>query len=923
MAREGGDKVSIIGTADINIKGPLGQDTGVNSVSVVQASDSYPNADYAPQYEPSASGGSIPGVDPAGQLLVRGPTLTDEGGYTTNFSGSQIYLDIGTCTFTNGSDEVTWTHGTQDIAVGEYIKLSTDADSAYKQIAGFTDSIIYLSDTYAGTGGTGTGYSVVEKPVVGAGATFTNLNGQVIISAGTTATSIIELERDLDVFPVVIEKELSISQRIANQDIYVGLYDEAHVPARHYAWFHFSGTDASKVITETAHSRTGTPTAYDIETNTVTLPTGVASSQLMRLRIEVEQSEHRFILNDVVVARHRRVLMKPTSFLTNTVRIVNGTTPATDTSVTMNYSRAYNYNKLSVGLTDKDSVLFSNDTPREDVSAIPVRVAPAKTWRTTFSKALSNTVDPQFFTLKQTGTNQTVNQTGGNLVLVSGTTSNAETVIRSNRSWSDSWAMRYCVVASQRIAAQSLFVEMVDVIGDLLACTINSATSVTVTIPGNPFTSENVGQSMYIGVINGAAGVPGRYAIASVSGNTVTFTVAGWPASGSCTVSLFGWNYHHVVYDSTTATNAKYDAQRMGWAGGDTTATIQTTVSPGHVAQVLMDDHVATYSDALRASATGYQWSQRASKIESLPNVESNLYLQIRNVNGTSPATTGTWTISMVSVDEFAPAPVTIKTAHSTGGSNALPVQVMGGSISATATGVAGAGAHDATISGNPVRTAGRAMTSNYSTVATGETADYLTTTVGVQVTRDFSIPELEFGAIDSITNTATAVQIRPATASNLNYVTGLTIQSATLGGATVFQLRSTPVASTTATISSNTLVMAATYGWKVGDLVYVTASTVTGLSAGSYYYILTVSGANLTFSATRGGGTLAISGTSVVATLAKVLYRTTLQTTALPLTVVQFQNPLSGGINLAIEAVTLTGVTGIIDLNVQGYVAP
>jgi hypothetical protein len=251
--------------------------------------------------------------------------------------------------------------------------------------------------------------------------------------------------------------------------------------------------------------------------------------------------------------------------------------------------------------------------------------------------------------------------------------------------------------------------------------------------------------------------------------------------------------------------------------------------------------------------------------------------------------------------------------------------QPVSGTVTATVSNgsVVGPAAHDAAISGAPVRIGGRAVTTNYAAVATGDVADLVSTLVGAQIVKPFSIPELEFGAIDSITNTTTAVQIRAATASNQNHVTGLQIQTATLSGTPVFLLRSTPVASTTATIASNTLVMAATYGWKVGDLVLVTASTVTGLTAGNYVYILTVSGANLTFSATRGGSTLAISGASVSATLSKVLFRTTLQTTALPLTPIRFECPVSGGINLAIEAVTLTAVTGQVDINAQGFVAP
>jgi hypothetical protein len=237
---------------------------------------------------------------------------------------------------------------------------------------------------------------------------------------------------------------------------------------------------------------------------------------------------------------------------------------------------------------------------------------------------------------------------------------------------------------------------------------------------------------------------------------------------------------------------------------------------------------------------------------------------------------------------------------------------------------VGGTAAHSAAATGNPVRVGAKAQTANDGTIANADIADLQVTLTGAVVNRPFSIPENEWVGIDSITNSTTATQLKAGTASNKTYVSGLTIGSDTLGAAGEIQLRSTPIASTSATISANTLVMAGTYNWKVGDLVYVTASTVTGLSAGSYYYLLTVSAANLTFSATRGGGTLAISGTTVSATLAKVLWRHKLQTTSLPLTAVKFPNPVDGGTGLAVEMCTPTALTsGRVDFDVYGFVAP
>ena len=53
------------------------------------------------------------------------------------------------------------------------------------------------------------------------------------------------------------------------------------------------------------------------------------------------------------------------------------------------------------------------------------------------------------------------------------------------------------------------------------------------------------------------------------------------------------------------------------------------------------------------------------------------------------------------------------------------------------------------------------------------------------------------------------------------------------------------------------------------------------------------------------------------------VLWRTQLQTTALPLTTVEFQNAIAASRGTLLEVVTLTGVTGGVFVNAQGYVAP
>ena len=291
--------------------------------------------------------------------------------------------------------------------------------------------------------------------------------------------------------------------------------------------------------------------------------------------------------------------------------------------------------------------------------------------------------------LRQTGSGMAVSQSAGNLVITTGTTTNSETVIRSRGVFTGSLFARAKSILSQRIANNTFRLELADLVGDNLSYTINSATSVTVTFQTgtNPFTAANVGQFMRLSCITGAAGIPGRYAIASVSGDTVTYTVAAWPASGSGTLTLYGWNYIKTEYTGTTATNAAFDCQRRGRNSGDTTATINTTASPGHVEQLAFDVNTVGYSDALVASNTGYQWTARASRIENIPDSEIELYLFIVVQNGsTAPASTTTWTLGFIQVEDQGRNKVRIASCDPSG-SHALPVQVMGGSSTAVLSG--------------------------------------------------------------------------------------------------------------------------------------------------------------------------------------------------------------------------------------------
>lgn len=133
-------------------------------------------------------------------------------------------------------------------------------------------------------------------------------------------------------------------------------------------------------------------------------------------------------------------------------------------------------------------------------------------------------------------------------------------------------------------------------------------------------------------------------------------------------------------------------------------------------------------------------------------------------------------------------------------------VKLMDGTLDGTTKGVIGVnglktdtaaqgqGAHAAAIVGQPVRIGARALTANYAAVATGQSADTVSTLVGALIQKPYSIPEADWGyaaAASGIVNTTTAVTIAAAAGAGLrNYLTGFGISTDTLGAATEFVIR-------------------------------------------------------------------------------------------------------------------------------------
>jgi hypothetical protein len=324
--------------------------------------------------------------------------------------------------------------------------------------------------------------------------------------------------------------------------------------------------------------------------------------------------------------------------------------------------------------------LAAVDMPLQDNPALPVRVSPQKYTDISFSQVGAGLISPEMTQIRA-GAGMTVSQSAGNLVVLSGVTVNAEFVARSVNSFNGALAFKSVTTLSQRIVNNNFFLELVDVIGDGLAYTIINTTTVDVTKAVHGFTAQNVGQRMDLCALS-SVGVPMEGVIASIpDANTIRFTVAGWPASGSGTLSLTGWNKIELNYTGTGATSVNFNTRRRGWQNTAVAAPTLTTAS-AVMACVGVEGGIVSLSDKLVTSAGVL--ANRASWDTNIPLPDENLFIQIRARNGTvAPATTTTWTLGMLRVEDFIAQQVSLVSTRQQSAQNALPIT---GSVALTGT---------------------------------------------------------------------------------------------------------------------------------------------------------------------------------------------------------------------------------------------
>ena len=229
--------------------------------------------------------------------------------------------------------------------------------------------------------------------------------------------------------------------------------------------------------------------------------------------------------------------------------------------------------------------------------------------------------------------------------------------------------------------------------------------------------------------------------------------------------------YAQWKFDGTTATYGKYGCANAGTTYLSADNTILTTASYATWELECCVDEAYFANRYVDSTNSRYnQWVRQ----RLIPDPLQSYHIRIRAKNlGTAPASTTT-----LSIDAILMQDITELTAEITGGrgntapSQAIPVYQTGSATVSTIT--TGYAAHDAAISGAPVRIGARALTADYTAVSTGDVADLKTTLTGALITKEYAIPELEqsFACTAPIAVTTDVAVFAAGAAGIKNYIT-------------------------------------------------------------------------------------------------------------------------------------------------------
>jgi hypothetical protein len=292
-------------------------------------------------------------TDSDGAMRARASVLTTRNNFRDDFSGAALNTALtGTLTFTAGSVTVTGTGTTFTTQVTRdmYVKLNTDGETAWTRVrAVLSNTSLELEQGYLGASGGPAASSSTKWPTrTGSGGSFTVGSSLFNILSGTTNGANSFIFRDLDFALIHVDFiALRMSQRIANQSIFAGIFDTMVSPTQQAA-FIFDGT-----VNTTVKCRSSFGTAAtDIQDTTVTLPFGLTTAlTTVNYTIEITPTTIIFKIAGVVVAAHDIHTPEQWILMDIGVGIQNTAAAGSSTTVTVDQVLMRSYDIVDDGTT--------------------------------------------------------------------------------------------------------------------------------------------------------------------------------------------------------------------------------------------------------------------------------------------------------------------------------------------------------------------------------------------------------------------------------------------------------------------------------------------------------------------------------------------------------------------------------------------
>jgi hypothetical protein len=360
-------------------------------------------------------------MDASDQTMVRGQTLTDEGSFRDDFTGSALTTALtGTLSFTNGSDAITGT-GTAlstEVPFDVYIKKTADADTNYVQVSFVQDDEnLTVYSPYAGTTAASTAVISNWKPNLVGGGSLSVGTSNLTLTTGNGTNRSASVFRSADYLPYNLSARFSISQRATGQASQFGFLDDEATTSKQ-ALFYFDGA-----LNTTLKCRSSSSSAAsDLQETTVVLPSGNTST-LHTYRIDVTLTQVTFTIDNVVVAIHQDHIPGPYDSLGVSLSIANTTPNPGSGSLVCDWVFLSNQNQLEVTNGFNEPFLVKAYPAAATYSAAATAVTPAATATDLFTITGSATKSVRIFRVRIDGTQTTTGTV--NILLVKRSTANS------------------------------------------------------------------------------------------------------------------------------------------------------------------------------------------------------------------------------------------------------------------------------------------------------------------------------------------------------------------------------------------------------------------------------------------------------------------------------------------------------------------